>query len=333
MLCFYFTSSHLTFKFVCRANAETEKLLKEALEDAEVNHGETEVYEATLTIAYHHLRVGDKETTYSWLEKSKEKALSSAQKIDVMLRRAWVAFLYRDYEVVTSTIPAIEKIFENGGGDWDRKNRLKVYKGLISLVNRDFKEASDNFLSVVATFNTYELFSFSEFVILTTLTSMVTLDRVALKKSVVDSPEILSVIREAPDVEQFVLSFYNCDYKSFFQSLLKVHERISGDRFFSPHSDWFVRETRVGAYAQFLKSYLKVETVSMAHAFGVSKEFIDKELARFIAARRLNARMNKITGVIETSYTDERSGDFKAIIKEGDALLNRIQRLSRTINA
>lgn len=38
------------------------------------------------------------------------------------------------------------------GGDWERKNRLKVYDALFRLATRDFKRAAELFLDSIATF-------------------------------------------------------------------------------------------------------------------------------------------------------------------------------------
>lgn len=39
---------------------------------------------------------------------------------------------------------------------------------------------------------------------------------------------------------------------------------------------------------------------TMAKAFGVSVDFIDKELSKFIASNQINCRIDKVAGVIET---------------------------------
>jgi len=66
------------------------------------------------------------------------------------------------------------------------------------------------------------------------------------------------------------------------------------DRFLSAHAKWYLREVRVNAYAQFLESYKSVTATSMATAFGVSVEFLDRELSRFIAVGRIHAKIDKV---------------------------------------
>ena len=70
------------------------------------------------------------------------------------------------------------------GGDWDRRNRLKVYHGLYYLSIRDFKNAAENFLESISTFTSYELMDYKVFVTYTVLTSMIALPRTELREKV-----------------------------------------------------------------------------------------------------------------------------------------------------
>ena len=53
-------------------------------------------------------------------------------------------------------------VVAHAGGDWDKRNRLKVLKGLNCLVTRDFVGASSCFLGAVATFTSTEIFSYEK---------------------------------------------------------------------------------------------------------------------------------------------------------------------------
>ena len=84
------------------------------------------------------------------------------------------------------------------GGDWDRRNRLKVYEGLHLLSIRDFKRGGQLFLDALPTFTATELISFHDFVSLTVLSNLLRLGwegkRAELRKKVIDSSEVLQVI-------------------------------------------------------------------------------------------------------------------------------------------
>jgi len=98
------------------------------------------------------------------------------------------------------------------------------------------------------------------------------------------------------------------------------------------HVFYFAREMRVRAYKQYLQSYRSVQLKSVATAFGVTVEFIDRELSRFISIGRLDCKIDAVGGIVETIRPDTKNASYHNTIKQGDLLLNRIQKLSRVIH-
>lgn len=135
-----------------------------------------------------------------------------------------------------------------------------------------------------------------------------------------------------PDIKEYVESFYGCRYRDFFRVFLRIIDLVKQDPYIHNHARYFIRETRVVIYSQFLESYKTVKLESMAGEFGVSVEFIDRELSELISARRLPCKIDKVAGVIETDPTDDRNRLYKVAMKKGDHLLNQIQKLSRAID-
>ncbi|GLE10695.1 hypothetical protein PINS_up022912 [Pythium insidiosum] len=306
------------------ANDEELKALDERIEDATQNLGDIEVLEALLAKARTFARIGDKERALEAFKVAGEKPQSINQKILVALLIIRIGLFFSDLELVEKNIKKATQLIDEGG-DWDRRNRLKVYEGCYLLMARDFKKASRLFQESVATFTATELMPYNKMIFYCVITCVLSMGRVDLKKKIVDSPEILAVIGEIPHLGDFLNGLYECNYKRFFSSLVELHAFILRDKYFSAHSRFLYRELRVLAYSQFLEAYRSVTMASMAAAFGVSVEFLDKELARFIAAGRLNAKIDKVAGVIETNRPDAKNAP-------GDLLLNRIQKLSRVIN-
>lgn len=70
------------------------------------------------------------------------------------------------------------------GGDWDRRNRLKVYQGLYCVAIRDFKQAAELFLDTVSTFTSYELMDYKTFVTYTVYVCMIAQKRPDLREKV-----------------------------------------------------------------------------------------------------------------------------------------------------
>jgi 26S proteasome regulatory subunit N7 len=122
-------------------------------------------------------------------------------------------------------------------------------------------------------------------------------------------------------------------------------------RLLAPHARFYVREMRILAYAQLLQSYSSLTLDSLAHAFGVTVDFVDKcvtcgvflalssklidhhssELSRFIASGRLHATIDRVHGVVETNRPALKNAQTETVIRKGDVLLNSIQRLSKVL--
>lgn len=102
------------------------------------------------------------------------------------------------------------------GADWDKKNKLKIFEGVYLMMIRDLKGAAELFMNSIATFTCTELMTYTQFIWYAVITSMVSVDRKTLRKEVVNSPDVISNIRDLPHLKQFLESFYGCDYKLFF---------------------------------------------------------------------------------------------------------------------
>lgn len=307
------------------------KKLDEKIADAEENLGESEVREAHLAKSLYYIRIGDKEKALEQLKVTESKTVAVGQKMDLVFYTLQIGFFHMDFDLISKSIDKAKKLFEEGG-DWERKNRLKVYEGLFCMSTRNFKKAADLFLDSISTFTTYELFPYDTFIFYTVLTSIISLDRVSLKQKVVDAPEILTVLGKIPNLSEFLNSLYNCQYKSFFFAFAGLTEQIKLDRYLYPHFRYYMREIRTVVYSQFLESYKSVTIEAMAKAFGVSVKFIDLELSRFIAAGKLHCKIDKVAGRLETNRPDAKNALYQDTIKQGDFLLNRIQKLSRVID-
>ncbi|WZZ79480.1 hypothetical protein YC2023_100052 [Brassica napus] len=202
------------------SNEEELKKLDEKIADAEENLGESEVREAHLAKALYFIRISDKEKALEQLKLTEGKTVAVGQKMDLVFYTLQLAFFYMDFDLVSKSIDKAKKLFEEGG-DWERKNRLKVYEGLYCMSTRNFKKAASLFLDSISTFTTYEIFPYETFIFYTVLTSIITLDRVSLKQKVVDAPEILTVLGKIPFLSEFLNSLYECQYKAFFSAFGK----------------------------------------------------------------------------------------------------------------
>jgi len=317
-----------TFK---EKNKEKLAALDVAINDAKENLGESEVREALLKKAEFLAQIGDKEATIEAVRQTNEKTVGLGNRMDLVFLNIRVGLFFTDHSIIKANIAKAHQMLEEGG-DWDRRNRLKVYEGLYAMSVRDFTNGAKLFLDAVSTFTSYELMDYVKFVEYTVFISVLALDRSELHKNVIKGSEILEVLHQLPDAKKYLFSLYNCQYADFFQELGKVEQSLKADRYMFPHYKYYVREVKIKAYAQLLESYRSLTLGYMADAFGVTEDYIDSELCRFIAGGRLHAKIDKVGGIVVTNRPDCKNGQYQTCIKQGDNLLNRVQKLSRVIN-
>lgn len=257
----------------------------------------------------------------------------------------------------------------DSGGDWDRRNRLKTYQGIHLLSIRSYSTAAPLLLDSLSTFTSTEICTYETLVLYAVLAGTISLKRVDFKRRVIDSAEVLAVLGSRKDenfsssaagttktvvlpggtvetlplspddfwggftsLETLVNSLYTCDYKRFFLALAEVEEKfLKRDRVLCEHRHWYVREMRRRTYAQLLESYRVVGLESMANAFGVSVDWLDKDLSRFIPSKGLNCTIDKVNGVIETTRPDNKNKQYQDVVKQGDALLTKLQRYGQAV--
>eukprot|EP00919_Chromeraceae_sp_WS-2016_P025642 GHVR01060599.1.p1 GENE.GHVR01060599.1~~GHVR01060599.1.p1 ORF type:complete len:318 (+),score=52.61 GHVR01060599.1:3-956(+) len=306
-------------------------LLNSKKEDAEGHYGDSEVRDALLSIAHHHCRIGNKSEAVDAYNVAMDKTVGAGGRLDIILTLIRIGIFEDDITLMQKQVLRAKEQLDKGG-DWERKNKLLLYEGVVLMLSRNFKAAAHKFIGALDTFTALEMFSFKTCITYTVLTAMAACERPELKKSVASSPEVLHCLDSMPILKSFLLSFVNCDYKLFMSSLVGVMDLVRSDRILHRHTLYLVRVYRLRAYKQFLDPYRSVTVKSMGECFGLSPSFIEKELSDFISAGKLACKIDKVGGVIEGNVTDPRSASYHQVVKDGDLLLNRLQKLSRVID-
>lgn len=115
-----------------------------------------------------------------------------------MLAIIRMGLFYGDKQLVKKHVERAKTLVE-GGGDWDRRNRLKAYEGLYLLTVRSYNLAAPLLLDSLSTFTSYELCTYSNLVVYSVLAGSVSLKRVDFKSKVVDAPEIRAILGDGDD--------------------------------------------------------------------------------------------------------------------------------------
>lgn len=310
-------------------NREELERLDAARKQAEENDGDLELHTVLKQRAMYLSRIGHKEAALPAIDEAFEKAQGTGTKIDLTLLKIRLGLFFGDTDLTETHITKAAALIEEGG-DWDRRNRLNVYRGVYCASIRHFDEASHLLKEALSTFTATEVVEYKEFIQLTVLMGMVTLSRRELKQ-LMESPEVLQIIDELPHLREYTSSLYHSEYATFFRALAMIEQMyLLPSRILSRHTQFYVREMRIISFSQLLESYRSVALDRMAQAFGVTTEYMDQELSRFISTGRLAAVIDKVEGVIENRHPDQKNAQYSRIIKEGDVLLSTYTMLTQT---
>ena len=260
-----------------------------------------------------------------------EQTTSFNTKIDAIFEILHIGLMDKNQDILKEYLEKCHELLKSEGGDWEKKNRLKIYEGLNFVLNKNFKDAGKNFLDALMTFTSYELFDFKTFVVYTAITNIITVDRKTLKDRIIDNSDVLSCINEIPHLQKFLNTFYDGEYGEFFHELYYIIQVLKKDFYLSKHYNYFINEMRIKVYSQFLQSYKTVTIDNMANVFGVSTNFIDSELSNFISQGRINAKIDKVSGIIECSHNEQNIDLYQTTIRESDILISKIHKLSKLL--
>ena len=171
----------------------------------------------------------------------------ASRKMEILFDIMLMNFEKYDLESLKKDVTTCKQLVEDGA-DWDKKNKLKIFESCYLMLIRNFKKASDLLLSSVATFTCVELLEYQDFIFYAVIMGLLTQDRRVIKKDIIHSPDVLSVIRDIPHLKQFAESFYSCEYNKFFQSFVHILDRVRTDKYLQDHVNYYAKEMRLVAY-------------------------------------------------------------------------------------
>ena len=200
------------------------KKLDDKIEDCRQNQGDIEVRDAILEKAeFLSFEAKDYVESEKVFREAYQMTGGASRKMEILFEILLMNIEKEDIPVIKKDIAECHKLVEDGA-DWDKKYKLKIFEGVYCMMIRDFKKASDLFVSSIATFTAVEVMSFTDFVFYAVILGLLTQDRKVIKNEIIHSPDILAVNRDIPHLKDFSESFYNCEYRTFFKEFIEICE-------------------------------------------------------------------------------------------------------------
>lgn len=72
-------------------------------------------------------------------------------------------------------------------------------------------------------------------------------------------------------------------------------------------------------------------TLYISHSTNGNADSSNRDLSKFIPNRALNCTIDKVNGVIETTRPDNKNKQYNDVVKQGDALITKLQRYGQAV--
>ncbi|KII69425.1 26S proteasome non-ATPase regulatory subunit 6 [Thelohanellus kitauei] len=273
--------------------------------------------------------IGDRESALKFLNETSSKWATHVQKIEYNLHMCRIGFFYLDRALVRESLGIVEDLIKRIG-DWHLKNIAYAYSALNCLWNRNIKGAAKNFLTCVSSFSSFDLMSLPTFCSYVAVTNLLALPREKFHQKV-------SVSLKSDHMRESIISglceaFYMCNYAQFTSNLRLLVESLKYDAFCVDHVDYLCREFRLIAYKQLLASFKSLTLDYLSQVFGISKDFIETDIASFIARGQLDCKIDLVREMVVVSLFDKKKKEFCQFLDESNRLIANIQFMERTVN-
>jgi 26S proteasome regulatory subunit N7 len=115
--------------------------------DAKENLGEEEVRQGMFAKATVLAETGDTKAAIDVFDEIEtQKKTTTGQKVDIAFSKLRIAFAADDLKLMSKTIEKAKEYVETGG-DWERRNRLKVYEAVFFTRTRNFSAAANMYVA------------------------------------------------------------------------------------------------------------------------------------------------------------------------------------------
>jgi hypothetical protein len=123
------------------------KKLDDKIEDCRKNQGDIEVRDAILDKAeFLSFEAKDYKESEKVFREAYKMTGGASKKMEILFEILLMNIEKEDIPVIKKDIAECHKLVEDGA-DWDKKNKLKIFEGVYCMMIRDFKKASDLFVS------------------------------------------------------------------------------------------------------------------------------------------------------------------------------------------
>ncbi|KAK9858822.1 hypothetical protein WJX84_008155 [Apatococcus fuscideae] len=207
--------------------------------------------------------------------------------------------------------------------------KLKCAAGLAALKEKKYKAAARKFTDVSAELGSSysDVMSVQDVALYGSLCSLASCDRQELKRTIIENFRYREVLSTTPEVRDLVYDFYSSKYAACLSTLDRLKPFFNLDIHLSTHVNTLCSMVRNRALIQYSTPFTSVNLATMAPVFITDVSALEKELAKLIQDKQIQARIDSHAKVLHARHANLRSQTFQAALQAGDEYLQETHSL------
>lgn len=253
-------------------------------------------------IGKHYETIGDLTRAFEAYTHMRPDVSTPRHIVDVGKHLASVSLQRRDWVMVATNLNKLVG-YQNGEADKEFQPYQKIGTGIALLGQEKYAEAAQNFLEADATIPSHhysELASPTDVAAYGSLLALATMDRKDLQEKVLESNNFRSFLQLEPQLRKAVSQFVIGRYSACLAMLEQHKADYLLDIYLQRHVAKIFAAIREKCIVNYMVPFSCVTLDSMNAAFAAPGTSVEPELAAMIRAGKLQARINKIDGLVTT---------------------------------
>lgn len=191
--------------------------------------------------------------------------------------------------------------------------KLGCASGLAHLENRRYKLAARKFVNVSPDLGMQynDVISQQDIAIYGGLCALATFDRQEMKARVIDNSVFKQSLELVPEVRELLYDFFESRYAACMSHLEKIKAELMLDIHLHDHVEDLYLQIRNKALVQYCTPFTSLRIATMAEAFSTSVPHLEKELAKLIMDKHIQAQIDSQNKILYARHTNQRHGAFQ----------------------
>mmetsp|Transcript_96327 Transcript_96327/g.171175 ORF Transcript_96327/g.171175 Transcript_96327/m.171175 type:complete len:420 (+) Transcript_96327:35-1294(+) len=164
------------------------------------------------------------------------------------------------------------------------------------------------------------------------LCALGSLDRGEVQSKLLDSTTFCECLDMTPQIRDLAVDFCSCRYAACLATLESMKEALSLDVHLHGQVAHLCEQIRSKGITQYFAPFLSVSLLNMAEVFNTDVESMQREVAKLIGNRKLDAKIDSQRKILIASHSDQKGTTYHNALRVSDDFLDSTQALILRMN-